>query len=120
MTRTQTKSRLLAGSLGTRLRGSQVGGNLLSHIATMTYRSFADRVVLPVTAAIYRNGKKTTTVLWSLEMGIGGESDKILFEFIFRIGEGFGIAVRCSLTNRNIPGHEPLLVSPTRREERLH
>ena len=35
VTRTQTKSRLTAGSLGTRLRGSQVGGNLLLQIAKM-------------------------------------------------------------------------------------
>ena len=69
MTRTQTKSRLSAGSLGTRLRGSQVGGNLLSQIATMTDRSFADRVVLPVTAAIYRNGEKKQQCLgpWKWE-----------------------------------------------------
>ena len=37
---------------------SQVGGNLLSQIAKMADRSFADRVVLPVTAAIYRNGEE--------------------------------------------------------------
>ena len=37
---------------------SQVGGNLLSQIAKMVDRSFADRVVLPVTAAIYRNGEE--------------------------------------------------------------
>ena len=29
-------------------------------------------------------------------MGIGGESDKILFDFIFRVREEFGIADRCS------------------------
>ena len=51
----QTKSRLSAGSLGTRLRGSQVGGNLLSQIAKVEDRSFADRVVLPVTAAAYKS-----------------------------------------------------------------
>ena len=74
MTRTQTKSRLLAGSLGTRLRGSQVGGNLLSHIATMTDRSFADRVVLPVTPAIYRNGKKNNNS--ALVLGNGNRRRK--------------------------------------------
>jgi len=31
----------------------EVGGNLLSQIAKMADRLFADRVVLPVTAAIY-------------------------------------------------------------------
>ena len=55
ITRKQTKSRLSAGSLGTRLRGSQVGGNLLSQIAKVEDRSFADRVVLPVTAAAYKS-----------------------------------------------------------------
>ena len=39
ITRTQTKSRLTAGSLGTKLRGSQVGGNLLSQIAKKADRS---------------------------------------------------------------------------------
>ena len=34
----QTKPRLSAGSLGTRLRGSQVGGNLLSQIAKVEDR----------------------------------------------------------------------------------
>ena len=34
------------------------GGNLLSQIAKLADRSFADRVVLPVTAAIYRNGEE--------------------------------------------------------------
>jgi len=33
---------------------------------------------------------------WSFGMEIGGESDKILFDFIFRVREGFGIADRCS------------------------
>ena len=41
-----------------RLRGSRVGGNLLSQIAKMPNGSFADRVVLPVIAAIYRNGEE--------------------------------------------------------------
>ena len=87
ITRTQTKSRLSAGSLGTRLRESQVGqvgGNLLSQIA-IDNRSFVDRVVLPVTAAINRNGEEKPAIRWSFEMGIGGESDKMLFDFIFRV-----------------------------------
>ena len=91
ITRTQTKSRLTAGSLGTRLRGSQVGeagGNLLSQIAKMAIcdnRSFVDRVVLPVTAAINRNGEENPAIRWSFEMGLGGESYKMLFDFIFRV-----------------------------------
>ena len=43
ITRTQTKSRLSVGSLGSRLRGSQVDGNLLSQIAKM-----ADTDRLPI------------------------------------------------------------------------
>ena len=62
----------------------------------MAYRSFADRVVLSVTAAIYRNGEEKPAVRWSFEMGIGGESDKMLFDIIFRVREGFGIADRRS------------------------
>ena len=49
----------------------------------MTDRSFADRFVLPVNAAIYRNCEEKAAMRWSFEMGIGGESDKILFDFIF-------------------------------------
>ena len=93
----------------------------------MADRSFADRVVLPVTAAIYRKKKQKKkqekpAVRWSFEMVIGDESDKMLFDFTFRVIEGFGIADRCRAkhTNRKIPVHELLLVSPTRREERLH
>ena len=96
----ETKSRLSARSLGARLRGSQVGGNLLSQIAKMVDRSFADRVVLPVTAAIYRSGEKKPAIGWSFEIGIGGESDKMLFDVIFRVREGFGIADRCSQLNQ--------------------
>ena len=79
ITRTQTKSRLSVGSLGSRLRG-------------LADRSFADRVVLAVSAAIYRNGEEKPAMRWSFEMGIGGKSDKMLFDFIFRVREGFGIA----------------------------
>ena len=88
----ETKSRLSAGSLGTRLRGSRVGENLLLQIAKMTDRSFADRLMLPVTAAIYRNGEKKPAMRWSFEMGIEGESDKMLLDFIFRVREGLGTA----------------------------
>ena len=58
----------------------------------MADRSFADRVVLPVSAAIYRNGEEKPAMRWSFEMEIGGKSDKMLFDFIFRVREGFGIA----------------------------
>ena len=37
---------------------------------------------------------------WSFEMRIGGESDKMLFDFIFRVTEGFGIPDRCSQLNQ--------------------
>ena len=99
ITRTQTKSRLSAGSLGRRVPESQVGGNLLSPIAKMVGRSFADHVVLPVTAAIYRNGQEKPAMRWPFEMGIGGESGKMLFDFIFLVREGFGIADRCCQLN---------------------
>ena len=33
---------------------------------------------------------------WSFEVGIGGEGDKQLFDFIIRLREGFGIGDRCS------------------------
>ena len=79
-----------------RLLGSQVGGNLLSQIVKMPNGSFADRVVLPVTAAIYRNGEEKPETHWPFQTGIGGKSDKMLFGSIFRGREGFGIADRCS------------------------
>ena len=62
----------------------------------MAKRAFADRILLPVTAAIYRNGVEKPAMRWSFEMGIGDESDKKLFDFISRIRKGFGIADRCS------------------------
>ena len=71
----------------------------MSQIAKMADRLFADCVVLPVTAAIYRNGEEKPAVRWSFEMGIGSESDKALFGFIVRVREGFGIADRCSQLN---------------------
>ena len=69
---------------------------MLRRIGKMAERTFADRVLLPVTAAIYRNGEEKPAIRWSFEMGIGVESDKKLFDFMFRIREGFGIADRCS------------------------
>ena len=66
----------------------------MSPVAKTADRSFTDRVVLPVTAATYRNGEEKPAVRWSFEMGIGGESDKMLFDFIFRVREEFGVADR--------------------------
>ena len=57
---------------------------------------FPDRILLPVTAAIYPNGEEKPAMRWSFEMGIGGESDKELFDFVTRLREGFGIGDRCS------------------------
>ena len=68
----------------------------MSQIAKMTDRSFTDRVVLPVNAAIYRNCEEKPAMSWSFEMGIGGESDKMLLDFIFPFREGFGIPDRFS------------------------
>ena len=92
------RSRLSAGSLGTRLRGSQVGRNLWSQIAKMAGRSFADRVVLPVTVAIYRNDKEKPAMRWSFEMGIrgGGEVARCCLIFFFELEKDlesqFGVA----------------------------
>ena len=38
-------------------------------------------VLLPITAAVYQNGKEKPAMRWSFELGIWGESDK-LFDFI--------------------------------------
>ena len=46
--------------------------DLLSQIAKMADRSFNDRVVLPVTALISRNGQGKPGVHWSFEMGNRG------------------------------------------------
>ena len=48
----------------------------------MTDRSFADRVVFPVNAAIYRNCEEKPA-------GLGSESEKMLFDFIFRVRKVF-------------------------------
>ena len=78
ITRTQTKSRLSAGRLGTRLRGSSVGGNLLSQVAKTADRPFADRVVLPVTTAIYGNGEEKLAVRWSFSWESGAKVTRCL------------------------------------------
>ena len=49
----------------------EVGVNLLSQIAKMADGLLGDRVVLPVTAALNRNGKEESAMRWSFEMGIG-------------------------------------------------
>ena len=83
----------LRGKEGPRWRESDT---VLRRIGKMAERTFADRVLLPVAAAIYRNGEEKPAIRWSFEMGIGVESDKKLFDFMFRIREGLGIADRCS------------------------
>ena len=85
ITRTQTKSRLSVGSLGTRLRGSQVDGNLLSQIAKMADRSFANRVVLPVTDATYRNGEEKPAMRWSFEMEVGAKVTRCCLILFFEL-----------------------------------
>ena len=65
-------------------------------MAERTERAFPDRILLPLTAAIYHNGEEKPAMRWSFEMGIGGESDKELFDFVTRFREGFGIGDRCS------------------------
>ena len=73
-------------------------GNLtqIAKMAERTERAFPDCILLPVTAAIYHNGEEKPAMRWSFEMGIGGESDKELFDFVTRLREGFGISDRCS------------------------
>ena len=88
---------LSAGSLAKRLQRSQVGGNL-----TMCWDRLARwrKERLPIVFCclsllqFIEMAKKKPAIRWSFEMGIGVESDKKLFDFIFRIGEGFGIADR--------------------------
>ena len=55
-----------------------------------------DLVLLPITAVIYRNGQEKAAMRWSFEAAIGRKSNKNLFNLIWRIREGFGIADRCS------------------------
>ena len=55
-----------------------------------------DRVLLPATVVIYRNGHEKAAMRWYFEAAIGRESDKNLLNLILRIREGFGIADRCS------------------------
>ena len=55
-----------------------------------------DRILLPVTAAIYKNGVEKPALRWSFEIGIGAVSDKDLHGFIERMRRGFGIANRCT------------------------
>ena len=62
----------------------------------MVQRAFPDRVLLPVTKAIYQYDQEKQAVRSSYEMGIEGESDKKLFDFIVRLREGFVIGDRCS------------------------
>ena len=62
--------------------------------------------------------RKTSSAL-VLFMGIGRESDK-MFDLIFPFREGFRIVQPSKHADRKIPVHELLLLSPTRREERLH
>ena len=65
-------------------------------MAERTEGAFPDRILLPVTAAIYHNGEEKPAMRWSFEMVIGVESDKELFDFVIRFREGFGIGDRCS------------------------
>ena len=69
--------------------GHQLAGICFHRLPRMTDRSFANRVVLSVNAAIYRNFEEKPAMRWSFEMGIGGESDKMLFDFIFRVRKVF-------------------------------
>ena len=55
-----------------------------------------DRILLPVTAAIYQNGMEKPAMRWSFEIEVGALSDKDLHRFIERLKRGFGIANGCT------------------------
>ena len=52
-------------------------------MAERTERVFPDRILLPITAAIYHNGEEKPAMRWSFEMEIGGESDKEVIRFCY-------------------------------------
>ena len=83
-TRSQELKQSQGSQLGVWERGYE-GHKLTKLAAICDNRSFVDRVVLPVTAAINKNGEEKPAIRWSFEMGIGGECDKMLFDFIFRV-----------------------------------
>ena len=60
-------------------------GNLLSQIAKMADRSFANRVVLPVTDATYRNGEEKPAMRWSFEMGVGAKVTRCCLILFFEL-----------------------------------
>ena len=51
-----------------------------------------DRMLLPVTAAIYQNGVEKPAMSWTFTMVIGATSDQKLHGFLQRLRGGFGIA----------------------------
>ena len=55
-----------------------------------------DRMLMPVTVAIYQNGMEKAAMRWTFEMAIGAISDQKLHGFLQRLSEGFAIAERCS------------------------
>ena len=64
-------------------------GNLLSQIAKMADRSFANRVVLPVTDATlsYRNGEEKPAMRWSFEMAVGAKVTRCCLILFFELEE---------------------------------
>ena len=65
-----------------------------STLSAGSLRTIVGLVVLPITVAICRNGEEKPAMRWSFEMGIGGKSEKMLFDFIFRVRTVF--MVDCS------------------------
>ena len=51
----------------------------------MADRSFANRVVLPVTDATYRNGEEKPAMRWSFEMGVGGKVTRCCLILFFEL-----------------------------------
>ena len=48
-----------------------------------------DRMLLPVTAAIYQNGVEKPAMRWTFEMAIGSVSDQKLHGFLQRLFNSF-------------------------------
>ena len=51
----------------------------------MADRSFANRDVLPVTDATYRNGEEKPAMRWSFEMGVGAKVTRCCLILFFEV-----------------------------------
>ena len=53
------------------------------------------KISVPVTAAIYHNGKDKPSERWLFELNLSSTADLQLTDFISRIKQGFGIVEKC-------------------------